>query len=50
VPVGGAAQLAHERVEDPLLLVLEAVGDRADDRALTLEQRRDGLVDRVRRK
>ena len=41
VLVWGAPQLAHERVDDTLLVVLAAVGDRPDHGALTLEQRRD---------
>ena len=45
---GRAAQLAHERVDDALLVLLEPVGDGADHGALALEQRRDRLVDRPR--
>ena len=47
VPVGLPAQLAHERVDDALLVLLAAVGDRPDHRPLALQQRRDRLVDRL---
>jgi hypothetical protein len=48
VPVGDAAQLAHERVDDALLVGRAPVSDGSDDSTLALEQRRDRLVDRPR--
>ena len=48
MPVWRAAQLAHQCVHDALLVGRAPVGDRADDRTLLLEQRRDRLVDRAR--
>ena len=46
-PVGRAAQLADERVEDPLLILLAPIGDGADHRTLTLQQGGDRLIDRA---
>src|ERR1700691_3259258 len=40
---------SSERVDDALVAFLAAVGDRADDRALALQQRRHRFVDRARR-
>jgi hypothetical protein len=47
VPVGRSSQLPHQRVQDPLLVLLTAVGVRCDHRALALEQSRDRLIDRA---
>jgi hypothetical protein len=48
MPVGRAAQFAHDRVDHSLLVLLAPVGDCRDDRALALEQGGDRLVDGLR--
>ncbi len=49
VSVRLTAQLCDERVHDAALVLLAPVGDGADHGAFALEQRRDRLVDGVRR-